>query len=373
MKQLFTFGAAFVTAALLAACGSNNGLSSSAPVSVAPQIGAPFSAARSAPRRATSGDNLYVSNSDDDSGGSVTVYAPGSKKVLRTISQGVYDPQVIAFDSSGNLYVSNQTADTVTVYPSGGSEPELTISQGLSQPIGLALDSTGNLYVGDQYIPSDQLGRTVTVAPAVTVYAPGSGKLLRTITKDVCSPGPLAVDSSNDLYVGNTLGNPGPCHISSGGYVSVYASNSKRPVRKLTKGVAQPTALIFDGSGNLYVAGLGNNLVTVYAPGSKKVLRTYDDGINGPQVLAFDSSGNLYVGNGTSNNVTVYAAGSTTLLRTISQDVDGANGLALDASDNLYVANYYNSTVTVYASGGTKLLRTITSGVLYPDYLAFGP
>lgn len=38
--------------------------------------------------------------------GTVTVYASGSTKVLRTITQGVYYPYALVFDGSGNLYVA---------------------------------------------------------------------------------------------------------------------------------------------------------------------------------------------------------------------------------------------------------------------------
>jgi hypothetical protein len=41
-------------------------------------------------------------------GATVTVYAPGSKSVLRTISKGVRSPYVVAFDNSGDLYVANR-------------------------------------------------------------------------------------------------------------------------------------------------------------------------------------------------------------------------------------------------------------------------
>ena len=53
--------------------------------------------------------NLYVTNV-----ATVTVYAQGSTKVLRTISKGVTGPEALAFDSSGNLYVANYTNNTVT-------------------------------------------------------------------------------------------------------------------------------------------------------------------------------------------------------------------------------------------------------------------
>jgi DNA-binding beta-propeller fold protein YncE len=70
-----------------------------------------------------------------------------------------------------------------------------TISQGVLRPDALSFDSSGDLYVANSFTKADGFGRTVTV------YAPGSTKLLRTITKGVCYPIALAFDSSGNLYV----------------------------------------------------------------------------------------------------------------------------------------------------------------------------
>ena len=181
MKKLGNLVAAIFSAAILAACGGNTG-SSSAATSVEPQIGALQSGvARSPQRHASSGSNLYVANTY---GNTVTVYAAGSIKVLRTISQGVSTPIVLAFDSSDNLYVANQQANTVTVYPSGGSSPQLTISKGVIEPLGLAFDREGDLYVADSATASQQYGRTVTV------YAPGKRIIAADDYEGRVCPGP---------------------------------------------------------------------------------------------------------------------------------------------------------------------------------------
>jgi DNA-binding beta-propeller fold protein YncE len=52
----------------------------------------------------------------NDFGDSVTVYAAGSKRILRKISKHVVAPTALAFDSAGNLYVANAFNNTVTVY-----------------------------------------------------------------------------------------------------------------------------------------------------------------------------------------------------------------------------------------------------------------
>ncbi len=83
--------------------------------------------------------NLYVTNV-----ATVTVYAQGSTKVLRTISKGMSGPEALAFDGSGNLYVANYTNNTVTEYAPGGTYAVRTISQGVSGPRALAFYGSGN-------------------------------------------------------------------------------------------------------------------------------------------------------------------------------------------------------------------------------------
>ncbi len=137
--------------------------------------------------------NLYVANT-----GSVTVYAPNSTSVLRTISQGVKSPTALTVDPSGKLYVANAGhayyPGRVRVYAAGGSSVLRTISQGVNNPEDLAIDS-GDLYVANagDYLPP---------APSiVTVYALGKSAVLRFISQGIAYPGGMAFDPSGNLFV----------------------------------------------------------------------------------------------------------------------------------------------------------------------------
>ena len=93
--------------------------------------------------------------------------APGGGSST-TFASGLFNPQALAFDSSGNLYVSESSnGDVVKVTP-GGSKS--TFASGLSTPIGLAFDSSGNLYVAE-----GSAGGIVKVTPggSKSVFASG--------------------------------------------------------------------------------------------------------------------------------------------------------------------------------------------------------
>ena len=147
--------------------------------------------------------------------------------MLRTITEGLSQPDALAFDGSGNLYVANAVGNTVQVYAEGGSSPIDTISDGVYRPDGLAFDSSGNLYVANNF-PKTKGRRHIVKCDGetgiwtVTVYAPGSTQPLRTISKGPCFPDALAFDSSGNLYVANMF-------IPNGGGIRSGFDHSLRP------------------------------------------------------------------------------------------------------------------------------------------------
>ena len=82
-----------------------------------------------------SSGNLYVAN---DSGSTVSKFAPGATTPTATLT-GLTSPDALAFDASGNLYVANDAnTGTVSEFTPGATTPTATFT-GLSRPAGSGL------------------------------------------------------------------------------------------------------------------------------------------------------------------------------------------------------------------------------------------
>jgi hypothetical protein len=357
----------FATVALLVGCGESQPLP--------PSWGTRAPDVSTTGKDATPWRNLYVVNGAGGPNyfGTVTVYTPGKKMPMRTISKGLSGPFVLAFDASGNLYVGN--AGKVTVYRRGTRSLIRTIS--LGQPSTrrnvwrLAFDNAGYLYV-DVFAGTQGQGYHGFVA----IYPPGSSRRFATIRKGINIPVDLAIDRAGYVFVANAynLGN------NHNGWISVYPSRSTHLLRTITDGIPYgefPDRLAFDSLGNLYSGNLSD--ITVYAPGGSKVLRTIKHGVNFPLSLRFDSSGNLYVANCTNacstgyGSVTVFAPGASRPMRIITHGIYNPFDLVFDNAGRLYVANPTNYSVSVYKPGHDYPMQVITKGIADPTAVGIGP
>lgn len=210
----------------------------------------------------------------------VVEYRPRSSKIIRGFGKDVHNPDAVATDGSGNVYVASNSNSSsglgkgsIEVFPPHGNQPIREIRRGIDTPVALAFDQSGNLYVGN--CPGCYEG---TSKGSVTEYAPGSRRPLRTLRDGINTPDALAVGANGMIYVANypqVIGKPN--HPS----VTAYAATGTKPILKITDGIKNPTSLAVDADGDLYVANRGNGTVTVYAPGKVRPLRTIEvEGVN---------------------------------------------------------------------------------------------
>lgn len=273
----------------------------------APWVGAAFDA---------SGD-LFVANCMECWGmqgtNDVVEIPRGARRPSLKITDGVTDPYALALDASGTLYVSNpcwssgspcQVSEYAPGYTSG--PPTTTIS--VQSPTALAFDKHGNLYVANCAV----CATGTTGSDQILVYAPGGTSPIRTITAGLNEPLAMAFDSKDNLYVANCIN----CDLGSGfdlhgtDTVTEY-SQGKTLTKTITLGTNEPFSLAVNQSNDLFVGNYAVNTVTEYQPGASSSSVTISRGIKEPDSLGFDASGTLYVANGGANTVTEYATGYT--------------------------------------------------------------
>lgn len=220
---------------------------------------------------------LYTANG----GFGIYVYAPGATRLVHIIRRGAGSAFPLAFDRSGRLYAGNVNARSVSVYAPtkvpGHMKFVRSIHEGVDNPNGLALGPSGDLFVASW--PYPQRG-------FVSVYAPGGASPVRKITSGIDTPWALRVNSAGWLYVANrpfARGHPAP------GWVSVYAPGGTQPIRKITRGIHTPVALALSFE-DVYVGNTGGGgSVTVYSGNGTKLLRTITEGAQSPEALVIGS------------------------------------------------------------------------------------
>jgi sugar lactone lactonase YvrE len=267
---------------------------------------------------------LYVSYVTDAGESAVSVFAsdwaagsPTPVKTLTGASTGLNRPYAIAFDSMGQMYVTNNDdPSSVTVYASnwadGNTAPIKTLQggrTGLSRPYGIAFDSTGIMYVSNYGVGA----RSVTAYSAN--WANGDTPPIKTLTS-VSYPFGIAFDDEDRMYVVDN----GQSQIEV--YESNWADGNTAPIKTLQLSFNEERAITFDSSGNMYIAGGGGSwegsaIVHMFSadwlqdpdPQPLKTLAGWNTSLSSPFGVAVDQANNLFVANTFSfgtNSVTMH-------------------------------------------------------------------
>jgi sugar lactone lactonase YvrE len=183
----------------------------------------------------------------------------------------------------------------------------------------------------------------------------------------VHNPTGLVFDDVGNLYVSSdSLSADSILKFAPDGTGSVFADS----------GLGGPHALVFDTAGNLYVANARNNTVMKFtSDGVGAVFADGADGLATPIDLAFDTAGNLYVSNGTGGPT---GAGSVLKFTPdgvssvfASTGLDLPFGLAFDRAGNLYVSNFNSNTIEEFSPTGEDLGVFASAGLNQPLGIMF--
>src|SRR6266850_2792052 len=201
----------------------------------------------------------------------VTLFRVDANGEINEFSGDITNPTGIAFDSTGQIFVSSRMDGSV--YRITPFKEAVPFARNLGVATGIAFDDSDTMYVGD---------RTGTI---YKVNGIGEESVWAQLEPSV-SAYHLAVGLDNALYVA------GPTVAS---FDSIMRVNKDGEVSVFYKGLGRPQGLAFDREGNLYVAAS--------LRGRRGIVRISPDGKNAELFvagmnlvgLAFSSTGDLAI------------------------------------------------------------------------------
>jgi len=301
------------------------------------------------------------------------------------------NPEGVAVDAAGVVYVADTTSDTIRKISSGvvttlagfggsvGSADGEEQAARFSLPFGVALDSNRTLYVADR---NNNTIRKITPAGVVTTFAglagtsgstDGTGSAAR-----FGSPAGVAVDNAGTAYVFDT-GFGTIRKITPDGVVTTYAGDGTYGNTDGTGNAArfssQGGIAVDRATGVVYVADGLNNAIRKIAPGG--IVTTiagggasgFADGtgsvarFTSPRAVAVDAAGVVYIADNTTIR-RMTPAGAVTTIAGLGGSFGGNDGIGTNARFNNPQGLAVDSAgTTIYvADTNNHDIRTITNG-----------
>jgi hypothetical protein len=229
---------------------------------------------------------------------------------------GLTEPQSVAVDAAGQVFVTNKTADSITEYADGATgniAPIATISgsqTGLSSPVGIAIAGS-DVWVADSDVNGTlerfTVGSDGNVLPFQSIYGSKTGL--------VSPQGIFLTDDGLTLWVTNNSGSPSHDSVTR---FDTQDSGNRAPDTTISGTKTQlddPTAVVADNeTGSVWVANQDGQSVTEYLGSGNVAPTTAISGaatkLDGPSGLGLDAIGRLSVANAGDGELRVFAAGA---------------------------------------------------------------
>jgi sugar lactone lactonase YvrE len=321
----------------------------------------------------------------------------GGEKVSAT-SSPIFSPQGLAFDTKGRLNLAETlnhrirrvgpSGKIVTVIGGDGTsgasaagyagDNDAAANVRFNLPRAITFDPDGNLFVldsGNNRVRKVDSGGTVTTVVGNGPIGVGQGTFtgegLTPLEAALDDPAGLTLDAQNHLTIADT-GSHRVRQVGADGRLTTIAGDSS-PGRTGDGGPAtraqltSPAGLLFDASGNLYIADVAEHVVrkvdrsgTITTVAGTGTAGFSGDGqlatqaqLNQPRGLAMDTAGNLFIADSANHRVrkvdaqgmisTVAGNGQTLFAGeggpALQAGLRGPVALAVDTAGNLFIGD----------------------------------
>jgi sugar lactone lactonase YvrE len=253
---------------------------------------------------------------------------------------GLNWPYGVALDASGNLFIADQynsrirkvsTNGIITTVAGGGvRDGGMATDAGLYRPDDVAVDASGNLFIADE--GNSRIRKVSTNGIITTVVGNGTpayaGDGGAATNAELCYPECVAVNAFGCLFIADS-GNYRIRKVDTNGVIMTVAGNgawgySGDGGAATNASLDSPYGVEVDASGNLFIADEGDGRI-------RKV------STNGIITTVAGNGTNGYSGDGgAATNASLYAPA----------------GVALDASGNLFIADYFNDRIRKVSTNG---------------------
>jgi hypothetical protein len=235
------------------------------------------------------------------------------------------------FSTGDTLYEVNALGDTIDRWSSG------TYGYGIAADEDYVYCSTNGLVY-----------KLDTSFNTEWTYAPGG----------FFNPKGIAVDSSGNVYFGNTDGTKG-----------IYKLNSAGTHQWNYSTFGDIARVVIDSSGNVYGVGKAystNSYKSLWKLNSSGVLQWSWGVLSDDHWLwdvALDSNGNVYVGGNRKNNKTIWKLNSSgsLLLSYDTGAIGGAIGISIDDDNNVYAGGARHNDKTIWKLNSSLVLQWSTA------------
>lgn len=204
--------------------------------------------------------------------GRVVKLTAGSNATTVLPFHGLYQPQGLAVDGAGTVYVADFNNRVVSL-AAGSNDQKVLPFDGLSYPEGVAVDSQGAVYVADR-------GNS-----RVVKLAAGSKTQTDLPFTGLKNPDGVAVDAAGTVYVADTDNNR----------IVKLDANSNTQAELPFQNISVPWGIAVDNSGTVYVTEHDKSDVLKFPAGSNAPTVLPFDGLNTPLAVAVDKDRNVYV------------------------------------------------------------------------------